>query len=64
MIPMRNILERCLALCESMNLEDLQKYPEASYLIPMLHDALEQEEKCTHVFVEHTCIGCGFTQKF
>lgn len=61
---MRNLLERSLALCESMPLQDLQKYPDAAYLIPLLHDALEQEEKCTHIFVENICIGCGFTTKF
>jgi len=61
---MRKILEMSLELCEGMSLEDLQKYPRAGYLIPLLHDALEQEEKCNHVFVNHVCAGCGFTQKF
>jgi len=55
----RQILERCLDLCNKLSLEDLEKYPDAGYLIPLLHDILEQEEICTHSFVDNTCVACG-----
>lgn len=60
---MRDILEKSLELCEKMSLEDLQKYPEAGHLIPLLRDALEQEEKCAHAFQNGLCVVCGFAQK-
>jgi hypothetical protein len=64
MSKQREALERALELCESISLADLQKYPQAGYLIPLLHEVLEQEEKCSHIFNDNICIGCGFALKF
>lgn len=56
----RQLLERCLELCNKLSLEDLQKYPDAGYLIPLLHDVLEQEEICAHSYVNNICAACGY----
>jgi hypothetical protein len=55
----RPLLERCLELCNKISLIDLYKYPEAGYLIPLLQNELEQEEICTHSFIDGVCVACN-----
>jgi hypothetical protein len=65
MSKIQQALEAALELCEGLSMEDLQRYPTASRLIPLLHDLLEQEEECTHVWIDRgnqkgmECQGCG-----
>ena len=55
---LRKVLEGSLEIFEKMDLITLQQYPNASLLIPQLRDLLEQEEICSHIFVDGVCI-CG-----
>ncbi len=63
MSKIKKALERSLELTESLSLVELQKYPNAATLIPLLREILEQEEECSHVWNENgTCVGCGISK--
>ena len=56
----RSALEQALALCNRLSLEESQRHPSSSTLIPLLHALLEQDEECTHSYSEtEECVACG-----
>lgn len=52
------IIQELIYTIENMKLEHLREYPNLERFIPVLYKELQQEEICSHIFIDGKCI-CG-----